>query len=137
ILGIAREAYPPEGPDPAREDGAYVLGDEARDLQRVRETACGGLGAQPVPVLEDHGAALAIAEQRRHVRAKRVVDRPLEALVLDVGGAGIFGGVPAWHVASQRVMRGGLVRDDAEVDAVGEKAWKDDRRGPDQRDRGR
>ena len=59
----------------------------------------------------------------------------LEGRVLGVGRARLLGREAAGHVAAQRVVRGGLVGDDVELDSVGEEARDDVGRVADERDR--
>ena len=94
-----------------------------RQIQRkpVRD----GLGANPVPVLEDDGTPLPVAEHPLDVGGERVEDGAAEARVVRVGLGSRRSGEAAGDVPPQRIVGGRLVGDDIELDAVGEKPRDD------------
>ena len=137
VLRIAGERDPAERADAAREDRPDVRRDEARDRAGLLDPVRGGLGTHAVSVLEDDRAPLAVAEQRLDVRRERVEDGVAEARVVGSASRRLRGRVAARDVAPQRVVGGGLVGDDVELDAVGEEARDDVGRVPDERDHAR
>ena len=118
---VAREADPAKRADAAREDRPHVLGDEARDLERILDPVRRGLRADAVAVLEDDGAALPVAEQRATWSAsesKTAARKPASSASAPAASAGREA---ARHVARSGSCAGGLVGDDVELDAVVEK----------------
>ena len=125
VLGIPREADPPEATRAAGEDRPYVRGHEPWNRQGLFDPVSGRLRADPVPVLEDDAAALPVGEHRFHVGRERSEDAASKLRVVRIGAGRFCGREASWHVAAQRVVGGSLVGDDVELDSVLEQARHD------------
>src|SRR2546426_827309 len=68
VARVARQRHPPERPLALAEQGPDVLGNEARDVERVGDACVPRLGANVVAVIEGHRSATLEAEHRLHVR---------------------------------------------------------------------
>ena len=73
VLGVAAERDPAIRAGAARQDGAHVLGHEARQRRGLGHAGIDGPRAQAVAVLEHDRAALAQAQQRLGVLAQRAL----------------------------------------------------------------
>ena len=131
---IAAQHDPPKRPDAARQDRPHVGLDESGDLRRLGEAVRLGLRPQPVPVLEDDGAAPAMAEDPVDVREQRGEDRVAEGGRARIGIGRLGCRVAERDVAPQRVVCRRLIGHHVERDAVRDQPGNDLGRIRDERD---
>ena len=118
VLGVTRQRSPAERAVALAEQRTDVCGHEAREVERALAATEFRLAAQGVAVVEDLGALVEEAEHRvdvvchRLARAVGELVRLLRRVVVPILDA------DALRQVGQRVVRGGLVGDDVDLDTA-------------------
>ena len=125
IFGVAGERHPAERAQSLAEQRADVGGDEAGELEGAVVAALAGFVADGVAVVEDLGAGVLEFHHGLDVPGHRRLGLLGEALRVGLGLAVPFLHRDAFGQVAQRIVRGGLVRDDVHGELAGVVAAQD------------